>query len=140
MIERSLTEYGGKEELYKLVYKKAEEDFRNKIEILTTFHEILIDRVVDAYVSSIVVTEDVNVKKSKEVQDKLQKWLSLSFSELHSSSSEAFRQRRFYTQVAEIIKNRVTDEAQRRAIFSDIVDVIKKDKVKIESEQDESKD
>ena len=124
MIERDLKTVYGEEgmRLYEILYKEAVEQFAESSESVTVFHDMLIDRAIDTYLQSLNLKE-ASIILSKDLQEKLQKWLSMIFSELGSMASVQKAKRTFYNQMLEAVKSVVTDKAILKGIHGALTGV-----------------
>lgn len=122
MLKRDLSKLSPTQrKLYADLIQQATQLFEGKQGKLTVFHEIIIDRVVDAYIS-VLRTEDVDAKlfsekKYKVSQEKLQKWLTMIFAELHSVEKEMKVRQQFFQRCIEILDNLVPDDHLKKEIL-----------------------
>ena len=129
MIERDLSVYGKDgASLYRKLYDEAKKQFADVSDNVTVFHEILIDRVTDEYIKSLNLKE-ASIHASKDNQEKLQKWLSMVFSELSSMASVHKAKKIFVNQVLESVKSVVTDKSILKGIHGSLKGIMNKHKL-----------
>lgn len=121
MFKRDLTKYEPEEaRIYHKLVEEGEKLFEGDTEEITIFHQMLIDRVADAYVTTLSIdmdTKNFSEKKFKAAQDKLQRWLTMTFAEMHSAKREQAKRQAFYKKCVEELTAIVVDESLRRDIF-----------------------
>ena len=122
MLERDLnTSYESEEQrrLYQELMDEGLSLFRSKSDKITIFHHVLVDRVADAYVYCLRVdTETFNEKRYKAAQDKLQRWLTLTFQELNSAEKASQARREFFKACVEELTKLISDVGLRREVFA----------------------
>jgi hypothetical protein len=94
---------------------------------LTVFHQILIDKVADAYVATLRIGDDTGITDSKKVKAtaaELQKWLGMALQEERNAESATQAKRAFYEKVIGIVEDKVPDDTQRRDILKGIRDIV----------------
>ena len=131
LLERDLSKYGEFVSLYEDLVTKSESLFKSKIDELTVFHSMMIDRVVDAYLDLLLIKKDApkQEEKIKMVHERLQKWLAMAFGELHSASNEAVSRKLFYRQFVDVIRELISDSMLRQRVFERVDEVMKKGKI-----------
>jgi hypothetical protein len=121
MFERDLSKYQPEEtRIYQKLIAEGEKLFEGDSREITIFHQMLIDRVADAYVTTLSLDMDAksfSEKKFKAAQDKLQRWLTMTFTEMHSAKREQAKRQAFYKNCVEELTKVVVDESLRRDIF-----------------------
>ena len=135
LLERDLSKYGEFISLYKDLITKSETLFKSKIDELTVFHSMMIDRVVDAYLDLLLVKKDAvrQEEKMKMIHERLQKWLAMAFGELHSASNEAVSRKLFYQNFVTVIRELISDSMLRQKIFENIGEIMKRGKINVEN-------
>lgn len=121
MFKRDLSKYQEKDRrVYDNLVKEGEELFKGDSKNPSIFHQMLIDRVADAYVTSLNVdmdTKNFSEKKFKASQEKLQRWLTMTFGELHSVRKEIEKRQAFFQSCVEELTKVIVDESMRRDVF-----------------------
>jgi len=121
MFERDLSKYQPEEtRIYQKLIAEGEKLFEGDSREITIFHQMLIDRVADAYVTTLGMDMDAksfSEKKFRAAQDKLQRWLTMTFTEMHSAKREQAKRQAFYKKCVEELTKVVVDESLRRDIF-----------------------
>ena len=121
MFKRDLSKYQSEEaRIYHKLIEEGEKLFEGDSREITIFHQMLIDRVADAYVTTLSLdldTKNFSEKKFKAAQDKLQRWLTMTFAEMHSAKREQAKRQAFYQKCVEELTRIIVDESMRRDIF-----------------------
>ena len=121
MFKRDLSKYGTEEtRIYKKLVEEGEKLFEGDSRKITIFHQMLIDRVADAYVTTLSIDTDAksfSEKKFKAAQEKLQRWLTMTFAEMHSVKQEQAKRQAFYRKCVEELTKVIVDESLRRDVF-----------------------
>ena len=134
MFTRDLSKYKPEEVgIYKKLIAEGEKLFEGDSKEITIFHQMLIDRVADAYVTTLSIdmdTKSFSEKKFKAAQDKLQRWLTMTFAEMHSAKREQAKRRMFYKKCVEELTRVVVDESLRRDIFRCLNTIVEEERDK----------
>lgn len=127
MFERSLEGYSAEQRtLYQSLIHEGEELFKGKSSQVTIFHQVLLDRVADAYVNCLRVdSETFSEKKYKAAQDKLQRWLTMVFQEVDSVAQATKERHEFYKECVARLKKVVANEAILRDILMCLQAIVK---------------
>jgi len=129
MFERNLEGYTTEQRnLYQELIREGEELFKGKSSQVTIFHQVLLDRVADAYVNCLRVestSETFSEKKYKAAQDKLQRWLTMVFQEIDSVAQAAKERREFYQACVLRLKKTVANEALLRDVLVCLQSIVK---------------
>lgn len=124
MLERNVElAYPNDEErqLYTSLMEEGRKLFSKKTDRVTIFHQVLIDRVADAYISCLRTDVDgasFNEKRYKAAQEKLQRWLSLTFQELNSAERITKAKQEFYEACVSKLTSVVSDIGLRKEVFA----------------------
>jgi hypothetical protein len=128
MFKRDLSKYGEEENrIYQKLVEEGEKLFEGDTKKITIFHQMLIDRVADAYVATLSLNVDAksfSEKKFKAAQDKLQRWLAMSFAEMHSAKREQAKRQAFYKKCVEELNKVIVDESLRRDVFRCLKNIV----------------
>jgi len=131
MFERDLSKYQGEEVgIYRKLIAEGEKLFEGDSREITIFHQMLIDRVADAYVTTLGMgmdTKSFSEKKFKAAQDKLQRWLTMIFAEMHSAKREQAKRQAFYKKCVEEITRVIVDESLRRDVFRCLKNIVEEE-------------
>jgi len=134
MFKRSLSKYQPEEvRIYKNLVEEGEKLFEGDSKEITIFHQMLIDRVADAYVTTLSLDMDAksfSEKKFKAAQDKLQRWLTMTFAEMHSAKREQAKRQAFYKKCVEELTRVVVDESLRRDVFRCLKSIVEEERDK----------
>jgi len=121
MFRRDLSKYQDEDKrVYNKLVEEGETLFKGDSKEPSIFHQMLIDRVADAYVTSLNVdmdTKNFSEKKFKAAQEKLQRWLTMIFGELHSVTKEFEKRQVFFQNCVEALNKVLVDESLRRDVF-----------------------
>jgi len=123
---RNLDEYGSLKQTYLDISSEAEKEFQSKVGLLTVFHRILIDRVVDSYIAILKVSEEgaLGATAKSVASDSLTKWLRVALGELHSATTEAQRLLIFYDKITEIAEKTIVDIHSRKEFLTKVRELV----------------
>lgn len=128
MFERDLEQrYGEHASVYEQIVTEAESSFKLRTgKDPTIFHKILIDKVADAYVCSLMLETDdqADKRKIKAYASELQKWLTLSMNEMKSVQAELEARQAFYRRVVDAITEKIPDVGHRKAVLLAIRSIV----------------
>lgn len=120
--------YKGHASIYIEIVEEAESSYREKTgQDPTIFHRILIDKVADAYVCSLLAADGdgtSDVRKLKNIANELQKWLSMAIGESKSAQAEQQARQNFYRRVVDVIDEVIPDASLRRDVLKEIRKVV----------------
>jgi hypothetical protein len=133
MLKRNLDVYGDYKDLFSSLFKESLASLNSKSETNTIFHEMLADRVADSYVEIVQLGESTKKTETKEkvLREKLQKWLSMVFQEIHSLSAETASRQAFYKQISTVISDVIDDVELRKKLLTNLLDVMRKNKIDV---------
>lgn len=131
MFKRDLSKYKTEEvKIYEKLVVEGEKLFEGDSREITIFHQMLIDRVADAYVTTLSIDMDTKAfseKRFKAAQEKLQRWLTMTFTEMHSVKREQQKRLAFYRKCVEELTKVVVDESLRRDIFRCLGNIVEEE-------------
>jgi len=113
--------------VYSQIVSDAESAFRDKTgQEPTIFHRILIDKVADAYVCSLMASDSdaTDVRRIKTLAAELQKWLSMAIAESKSAQAEQQARQNFYRRIVDVLEDAIPDASLRRDVLKEVRTVV----------------
>jgi len=119
--------YSAHHTVYSQIVSDAESAFRDKTgQEPTIFHRILIDKVADAYVCSLMASDSdaTDVRRIKTLAAELQKWLSMAIAESKSAQAEQQARQNFYRRIVDVLEDAIPDASLRRDVLKEVRTVV----------------